>query len=199
MRKIEFLAQLRKGLSGLPQEELAERLTFYSEMIDDRMEEGLSEEEAVSAVGTVEEIVSQIIADIPFAKLAKERIKEKRQLKVWEIVLLILGFPLWFSLLAAAFAVVLSLYVSLWAVIISLWAVFVSLIACAFGGIVAGLVFACCGNALTGIAVVGAGIVCAGLAILMFYGCKAATKGMLIATKKFVLWIKNGFVKKEAV
>lgn len=199
MRKKEFLAQLRKGLSGLPQEDLEERLTFYSEMIDDRVEEGLLEEAAVSAVGTVDEIVSQIIADIPFAKLAKERMKQKRRLNVWEIVLLILGFPLWFSLLVAAFAVVLSLYVSLWAVTISLWAVFVSLIVCAFGGIVAGLVFACRGNALAGIAVIGAGIVCAGLAILMFYGCKAATKGTLVLAKKFALWIKNGFVKKEAV
>ena len=49
MGKQEFLAQLRKGLQGLPQEDIEERLTFYSEMIDDRMEEGLSEEEAVSA------------------------------------------------------------------------------------------------------------------------------------------------------
>ena len=45
MRKQEFLAQLRKALSGLPQDEIEERLTFYGEMIDDRMEEGLSEEE----------------------------------------------------------------------------------------------------------------------------------------------------------
>lgn len=199
MGKIEFLAKLREGLSGLPQEELAERLTFYREMIDDRMEEGLSEEEAVSAVGTVDEIVSQILADIPFATLAKERRKEKRRFNAWEIVLLILGFPLWFSLLAAAFAVVLSLYVSLWAVILSLWAVFVSMIACAFGGITAGVVFACCGNALAGIAVMGAGVVCAGLAIFMFFVCKAATKGALVLAKKFALWIRHGFVKKETV
>lgn len=47
MNKQEFLVKLRKGLSGLPKEDIEERLTFYSEMIDDRMEEGLSEEEAV--------------------------------------------------------------------------------------------------------------------------------------------------------
>ena len=43
MNKQEFIALLRKGLSGLPQKELEERLTFYSEMIDDRIEEGLTE------------------------------------------------------------------------------------------------------------------------------------------------------------
>ncbi len=43
MNKQAFLTQLRKGLSGLPQEDIEERLAFYSEMIDDRIEEGLSE------------------------------------------------------------------------------------------------------------------------------------------------------------
>ena len=44
MNKQEFLAGLRKGLSGLPQEDIEERLLFYSEMIDDRIEEGMEEE-----------------------------------------------------------------------------------------------------------------------------------------------------------
>ena len=50
MTKQEFLNQLRMGISGLPQEDISERLTFYREMIDDRMEEGLSEEEAVAFI-----------------------------------------------------------------------------------------------------------------------------------------------------
>ena len=70
MNKQEFLAELQKGLSGLPQEDRDERLAFYGEMLDDRMEEGLSEEEAVAAVGSVEEIVRQTAADIPLAKIA---------------------------------------------------------------------------------------------------------------------------------
>lgn len=197
MNKQQFLSQLRKGLSGLPQRDKEERLTFYSEMIDDRIEEGLSEEEAVSEVGTVDEIVAQTITDIPFTKIAKEIIKPKRSLKAWEIVLLALGCPIWLSLGIAAVAVILSIYVSLWAVIISLWAVFGSIIGCAFGGIAAGIGFSCNGNVFTGIAMSGAGVVCAGLSVFMFYGCKAATKGIIILTKKFALWIKSCFIKKE--
>ncbi len=60
-------------------------------MIDDRMEEGLSEDEAVSAVGFVDEIVAQIVADIPLTKLVKEKTKLKKRLRAWEIVLLVLG------------------------------------------------------------------------------------------------------------
>ncbi|MBR6760852.1 MAG: DUF1700 domain-containing protein [Oscillospiraceae bacterium] len=197
MHKQEFLLQLRKKLSGLPQDDMEERLTFYSEMIEDRMEEGLSEEEAVLAVGSVDEIVAQVVADMPLAKIAKERIKPKRRLKAWEIVLLALGSPIWLSLAIAAAAVILSLYVSLWSVIISLWAVWGSLIGCALGSAAAGIVMVCNGNALAGTAVIGGGIVCAGLLVFLFFGCKAATKGILMLTKKFALWIKNCFMKKE--
>ncbi len=197
MDKQEFLTQLGKELSCLPQDDVEERLNFYSEMIDDRMEEGRSEEDAVSAVGSVEDIAGQIIADTPLATLAKERIKPKRRLTVWEIVLLVLGSPVWFSLLVAAFAVVLSLYVVLWAVIISLWAVFVSVAGCALGGVAAGLGFVFSGYSTTGIAMIGAGIVCAGLSILLFFVCKGATKGALQLTKTTARGIKNCFLKRR--
>lgn len=197
MGKQEFLVQLRKGLSGLPQEDIEERVTFYSEMIDDRMEEGFTEEEAVVAVGSAQEIVAQVVAEIPFAKIAKERIKSRRQLRVGEIVLLALGSPIWLSLGIAAFVVILSLYISLWAVIISLWAVFASFAACPIGGVLACVVFTVGGNGASGLAMLAAGIVCAGLAIFMFYGCKAVTGGTLILTKKMAIWVKNCFIKKE--
>ena len=77
MNKQQFLAQLRKGLSGLPQNDIEERLTFYSEMIEDQMEDGLSEEEAVSAIGSVDESVAQVVAETPLVKIAKEKIKPK--------------------------------------------------------------------------------------------------------------------------
>lgn len=188
MTKLNFLFSLRDRLSALPQKDVEERLGFYSEMIEDRMEEGLSEEEAVAAVGSVEEIASQIIAEIPPVKV---KAMQKRQLKVWEIVLLALGSPIWLSLLIAAFSVVISLYISLWAVIISLWAVFGSVVACAFAGIVSGIGFAFGDHGLTGVAMIGAGIVCTGLSIFLFYACKAATKGTVLLAKKVVLCIRK--------
>ncbi len=197
MRKQEFLAQLRKGLSGLPQTDVEERLSFYSEMIDDRMEEGLSEEEAVAAVGSAQDIAAQIIADIPLSKIAKERIKAKRQLNAGEIVLLALGSPIWFSLGIAAFAIILSLYISLWSVIVSLWSVFGSLVGCSFGGMVTGIALICNGNALPGCVMIAAGFVCAGLSVFLFYGCKAATKGTLLLTRKIAVWIKHCFIRRE--
>ena len=194
MSKQAFLTQLREALSGFPQEDIDERLTFYSEMIDDRMEEGLSEEEAVSAVGSVNDIVSQIVAETPLMKLAKERVKPKGKRRTLEIILLILGSPIWLSLLIALFAVILSVYISLWSVIISLWSVFGSLCACSLGAVAAGIVMICGGYVPSGIALMGAALVCAGLSIFMFCGCNAATKGILVLTKKLPMWIKKCFI-----
>ena len=190
MNKQDFLIALRKGLSGLPQDEIEERLTFYGEMIDDRIEEGLSEEDAVSAVGSAEEIVNHAVEDIPLVKIAKERIKPKRRLKAWEIVLLALGSPIWLSLGIAAAAVILSVY-------ISLWAVFASFIICAAGSVPAGIIFIKNANKISGAVMLLGGIVCAGLSIFMFFGCKAVTKGILILTKKIALRIKSCFIRKE--
>ena len=198
MTKLKFLLSLNEKLSGLPQDDVEERLHFYGEMIDDRMEEGLTEEEAVAAVGSVDEIAEQILADIPLTKIAVENIKPKRRFKTWEIVLLIVGSPLWVSLLVAAFAVGLAAYAVLWAAIASLWAVFASVVACAFGGWVAGIGFLIGGNTVTGVAMIGAGFVCAGLSIFFFFGCELATKGIAVLTKKFALWMKKRIVRKEA-
>ena len=116
MNKREFLEQLKKELSGLPQSDIEDRLTFYGEMIDDRTEEGMTESEAVSGVGTVKEVAAQILSDIPLGKLVKEKVKPNRTLKAWEIVLLILGSPVCLSLLISACAVIIAVYAAIWSV-----------------------------------------------------------------------------------
>lgn len=197
MDKQEFLGRLRRGLSGLPKDDAEERLAFYSEMIEDRMEEGLSEEEAVAAAGTVEEIVAQAVAETPLAKIAKERLVTERRLGLGAILLIALGSPIWLSLGIAVLAVVLSVYVSLWAMAVSLWAVFASLIACFISCVVAWAVLLGTGNGPAGAVTLAVGLVCAGLAVFLFFGCKAATKGLGLLAQKVPVWIKNCFVKKE--
>ena len=163
MKKKEFLEQLRNDLTGLPESDVEERLAFYGEMIDACMEE------------------------------EKRKVKPRRRMESWGIALIVIGSPLWFSVLVASFAVIFSIYVSLWAVIISLWSVFGALTVCAFGGVTGGILFACTGYVPTGLVLVSAGIVCAGLSIFAFYGCKAVTKGLLLLTKK--CFIKKGEVR----
>ena len=50
---------------------------------------------------------------------------------------------------------------------------------------------------MQGLSLIAAGIVLAGLTIFLFYGCKAATKGAAVLTKKIALGIKSLFIGKE--
>lgn len=198
MTKIEFCEMLRAELSGMPREELDERIGFYIEMIDDRMEEGLSEEDAVSDVGTVKEIAAQILADTPMTKIVKEKIKPKRKLRAWEIVLLAVGSPIWLSLLAAAFVVLISMYAVLWSMIGCIWAVFGSLVGSSTGAVAQGVFLIVRGTVAWGIGSFGVALVCAGVSIFAFIGCLYATRGVVCLTKGIFLWCKRRLIHKEA-
>lgn len=187
----EFFDELRKGLSGLPKNEIEERLAFYEEMAADLMEDGLSESEAVEKMGNADDIIRQTVEDIPVLSLLKEKTKPERALRVWEIILLILGSPVWLSVLLCIAAIILSLYVVLIAVIVVLWCTELALCACAVGGIALGIFFAVNGNAVSGMAVAGIGIACIGLAIFMYFACKFITKGIFCLTKKILYGVKN--------
>ena len=175
MNKQEFISELEKALAGLPKDDVLERLSFYGELIDDRVEDGLSEEEAVAEAGPADEVAKQILADIPLQKLVRERITGRRRMGAWEIILLVLGFPLWFPLLVVALVLVLCAYVVIWALIVCLWAVFVSFIAGAVGGVAAGVLQFIKGYRREGVMLIGAGVLLAGLSVFMFFACRAAT------------------------
>lgn len=198
MNKLNFVLSLHEKLSGMPENEIEERLNFYCEMIEDRIEEGLSEEEAVAEIGNIDDIAEQIIADIPLTKIVKHKVKnKKRKLRAWEIVLLAVGSPLWFVLLCAALVVILALYISIWAMVVSLWAVDLALAVCLLGSIFGLVLCAIGGNVFAGLAMLGAGIVCAGLSIFLFFGCLKATVGTVWLLKKFIFLIKKCFRRKE--
>lgn len=70
MRKEEFLTALRAGLTGLSPEGVEKLVEFCSEMIDDRMEDGLTEEEAVAAAGSLDELIQQAKTELLPVKTA---------------------------------------------------------------------------------------------------------------------------------
>lgn len=179
MTKNEFLKTLEKRFRDLPPEERQERIAFYKEMIDDRMEEGLSEAEAVAAVEPMDEREDLEDGDIPSAT------KQGKTWKVWQILCLVLGSPVWLSLLIAAVAVLFSL-------IVSVWAIFVALIGTCIGSMVSGIAYAAGGHGLSGTAMIAAGLICGGLSIFALYGCKAITKGTWFLGRKLFTGKGNG-------
>ena len=199
MTKQEFLSRLAGGMAGLPQDEVEERLAFYGESIDDRMEDGLSEEEAVAAVGPVEGIVAQTLDEIPLPKLVKERVRPKRRLRAWEIVLLAVGSPLWLALGIASATVLFSVYVVLWALIVALWAVEVAFCVGGLAAMAAGVVFFAKAATAQGLLLFGSGLLLVGLGLFLTVGCIAASKGAVRLTAKIARGIKSLFVRKENV
>lgn len=194
MTKQEFLDALRKYLTGLPQDEIEERISFYSEMIDDEVADGKSEEEVIEQIGSIDDVVMEIAGGIPLVKLVKEKIKPKRKLKAWEIVLLILGFPLWFPLLLTGLIIALVFYLLIWILVIVSYAVEASLIVASVGSLVV-FVASMAGGQFNLISL-GISIMCAGGAALFLFVCYWATKGTLKFTKFLSRKIKQSFIRK---
>lgn len=199
MKRVEFLKELKARLWALPEADIQCSLDYYSEMIDDRMEDGLTEDEAVAAIGNLEEIVQQILGETPRPPVVVKPVKKakppKDNTKLWLILLLILGSPVWIPLAASAAATVLSVYVSLWTVVIVLYVVAVALVAAAIGCIIG--CFFMIGKFGAILVAVGAALVCAGLGILLFMLGNLAAKGMVALTKLAWRGVQSCFKGKE--
>lgn len=125
--------------------------------------------------------------------------KKKRAMPAWEILLIVLGSPLWLPILIAAFAVILAVYISLWAGIVTLWAVLGAFAVSAVGAAFAGVVLTIVGKALPGVFLIGIGFIFAGMSVFVFLVSKLATKGILFVTKKLALSLIKPFRKKDGV
>ena len=125
MNKTQFCALLGNKLKPyLSPKEMYKTLNFFEETIDDRIDEGLSEEEAVSQLGDINIIVDQILDEHNIGKKQTKLVWRfiPRELGFINIVLL---FPAWitiFSLVASLFIVVLSIIFS---IVFSIIAIFI--------------------------------------------------------------------------
>ena len=177
MTKAEFIDQLKNMTAGLSGEEADKFIEYYSELIEDAMEEGMTEQEAVASLGTMEDIADYIkennnavnTQSFPAVTQYAPKPQPRKMLPVWAIVLIIIGFPIWFSLLCAAF----SVYISVWAVILSLFA---SALAMGVGGIGMAVAAFFTGDFGMLMVVLGAGLLLIGIGILLAVGTVVLTK-----------------------
>lgn len=197
MNKQEFLKTLKSKLSGIPEETINESLEYYNEIIDDKTDDGLTEEEAVAELDSIEKIADNILSEIPLGLIVKEKVKTRKPIGALGITLLALGSPIWLSLLVSAFAVVFAVFLSIWSVIVSLWAAAAAVAASGLGGIAAAVIFTVKGDYIPALAILGMGICALGISIFMIYGSKYATRGMAWLTKKTFLLVKKLFMGKE--
>ena len=196
MTKSEFIGGLSAAISDLPEVERSKYIEYYAEMIDDAIEDGMSEEEAVASLGSIQETEAQIRSDsemhdntVPVQELPP---KQKKGLSAAVIIALIVGSPIWLGLLCA----ILGIYISIWAVILSLYAADLSLAAAGIASVIT-FPFLVGSNISGAFLNLAAGLFCAGLSIFMFHGIFLLCKGLIKLTVICFNGVRSWFVREE--
>ena len=134
------------------------------------------------------------MSQAPLSEVVKETVKRKFKINVPVIILLILGSPIWLSLLIALFAVIFSLYMTAASVIIALFAVVISFILCGAVSVIASP-FYMFANIYAGVFLLGAGLVLSGVGVFVLYASVKVTKLLIKFTKFVMLKTKTAFVR----
>lgn len=194
MNKYEFLEKLKNALAGIGEDEIKKSTDFYAEMIDDAVENGENEEEAVARLGSVEEIAQKIINETPLAKIVKENVKGHK-LSASAIALIIICSPVWLPVAVSLFAAAVSIYLSLWAAIASLFAAFAGLFLGGLMLIAAAAMTALSEPAKAGL-MLGLGFMSIGISIFVFYFSVVISKLFIRLTMLGIRKIKGMFMRK---
>lgn len=189
MTKEQFLNELGKALSPLSHTEREKSLAYYSELIDDRMENGMTEEQAVSGLETPSEIAAGILDDATESASPQPK-------KPVSLALLILGAPLWIPLLIAAASVLFSLYITYWSLIISFVAVGISF---ALTSVACLLSFAVMltENTPHAITALGVSLFFGGISVLLYFPIKSAIVFSASFTKRSCLYLIGKLTGKD--
>lgn len=211
MTKAEFLAYVQEKLSALSFAEQQRSLTYYEELIEDYREDGMTEEEAIARLGDPEEITKEILAEAAAQEAAEEAYTDPKQeagptyytdpqpdqpynpapqqaaprrgMGTGTVLLLVLGFPLWFPLLMTGLLLLLVFYILLFIPIIIFGALAVGL---GLSGIAGLLVspFALMEALPMGVFQIGGCIFLIGIAILCALATVGLWRGVLFIIRK---------------
>lgn len=195
MIKSNFITSLRELLSSLDPIELEKFIIYYDELIEDYKEDGLTEDEIINKIGSAESIALNILQEQNTQAKDYSINKNTYKFKGINLILLILGFPLWGSLFVAGISIVLSLYLVIWCIPFSTGVTSLALIISSFIGLI--------GSPFVFIESFGIGIVQLGicfasigatilLALLTFYLSKKLSYLTKASSKSFI----NLFNKK---
>lgn len=193
MTKYDFLKELLEYLAPLPEAEREKAYAFYAEMIDDSIEDGMTEEQAVQRLGDMQDIVDHIIAEMPMSVIIKSSVRRKR--KGFKAMLwLVCGFPIWFPALMLVISLLLLLFILLWVMVPVLWSVFAAFAAAAAGGCVGLFLYPGLSAKLL---LLGGAMASGGLAIPLFLLSLRVTKQIARLTKRIWIQIKNSIFRKR--
>lgn len=198
MNKHDFLVVLRDRLSGLPEKDIEDSIAYYSSSIDDRIESGKSEEEAVNDLGPIDDIIRQIKSDRPLKEVVKTSFaKSPLNTGSWalNVVLLILGFPLWFPLAVTALVLIIVAFFLVWLVPLIAGVVSVSCIAGGLWSLPSAIYNGFAYGPLPAFAIIGTGLIALGIGLFAGIGTYYLGKTFVGISGKLGRSIKSLFVR----
>lgn len=197
MSKKEFLESLGRLLKSLGKSEREKSLSYYNEIIDDYLEDGYTEEDAVEQIGNPGLIAQEILDE----QRSQAGTSMSGGMKGLIAVLLVLGFPVWGSLVLAglclvlaAVLLVLSAYIVIWCIPVCTGAVSVSgliLSVVSMGG-AAVIIFE---NPAAGVVQMGLGMSSAGIFILSGLITWILGKYFVKVTVRFSKWLAGTVIR----
>ena len=198
MTRQEYLAELRRALSELGTDEVERTCAFYEEMIDDRIEAGLGEEEAVAQMEPPAEAATRIMDEVPAVPRALAHAQATRRtgcgtVALWAAV--IVGSPLWASVLLAALSFVLCGIIVLCLPVVIAWVFSVALLLCVPVSIFAAGCAAIAGIGTIALVDLGIGLGMGGIGLLMLIVALFVTRFFIRLLGRFVRWAVSPFWK----
>lgn len=186
MTKSEYLQHLRDLLACLPAEQVEESVAFYAEAIDDRIEDGMTEADAVAAMGAPSSVAETILDDLP--AVPRAIVKTRRRSTLLLLVLALVGSPIWLSLGIAFIAVALAVYVCIWMLALCVWMVAAVLVIAVPALTILALDGAAIGHFAYAITMLGSALGLLGAGLLVGAGARTVSK---LVAHLSVLWVRK--------
>ncbi len=190
MYKNTFLRHLRRSLQGLSSADINDSVAYYSEMIDDKIEAGMSEADAVLAMGEPEDIAKEILLGLPLSKIIKSRCKPRRRLKGWEIAMIAVGSPIWITLIAVMLAVLICIFATVWSVVAVAWSVDISLFVTGIASIIP-MIESFISAPIIAMLYFGLALTMLAISVILFFGCIKLTRLFVKFSMQIVKFLKK--------
>lgn len=193
MTRNEFITSLSARLQGIPGTERQKALDWYSELICDRMEE-MPEADAVSGIGSVDEIADEILSQYRQNTTAvhssdstepqSRRSPDKGVNTALVIFAAAVLSPIWLPLLIVGLSLALVAVVLVWCAVVTVGVMLVSAAAVGAVGLVYGFWALFVINPAYGLLVLGTALISAGLTLALIPLIVVTVKG----AAEFTVW-----------
>ncbi len=191
MTKSTFIDELRGLLESLNEDECNKFISYYEEIIEDYKESGLTEQEVIEKIGSPQSIANNILSEQDSININIPSFNSK----ILNMILLILGFPLWGSLLLTAVLLILSAYIIIWCIPFTTGVSSIAFFVASLVSII-GSPFMMADVLTVGIVQLGLGITSVGISILLGLVTIYLSKKFIVITKQLTFKVFKSFNKK---